>query len=295
MSLRMRLNFKTLIPILVLVSMCQGIGTGFLLIPVSVDELALCSNPVMGLRSNANPALVSLNTGEYRVTVSSGLTLGGTRSSLLDFDRQRQGRDWRTQIRYVGIDGIEFRSAYPTDESLSQYGAYGLVGAQQVAFDYHGFRVGAAIKYIWMQLYDRSAKGGALDLGMTRSISPKFSVGASILNMGYITAFISRNSTLPLRILGGGSYRLDSGQIKDNIAVSGEFSSQVQGLILRVSNQIDWQQIQLLLGTETSKKVTTVSTGVKIRTGRFDIGYAIRFGNQGLGLPQYFELSARLP
>ncbi len=295
MYLPIRLNFKPILLFLALGTLCRGIGTDFLSIPVSVEEMALRPNPVLGTRTGSNPALFHISSDPPILTISSGSWLAGTQATHLGYEWGRHHWTTGTHLYYVGLEGVELRTNRPTDEAIANYGAYGLTGEQVAAFDKAGYRLGLSIKWIWMQIYDQASVGGAVDMGVLKQLTPRIRLGISLLNLGRVSSFQSQTPTLPVRFLVGGSYQFDAGAIRNNLAVSTEWSSHVSGTIVRVSNEIQWRQVRILLGSQTSSHVSIISAGVKIHTGRFDIGYAFQAGSQGLGLPQYFELSTRLP
>ncbi|NOZ75231.1 MAG: hypothetical protein GXO90_07605, partial [FCB group bacterium] len=133
MWLRIPLNFKRILPLFIFFSLSRGIGTEFLAVPVSVDELALRPNPVLGSQFISNPSLLPTVHSSPVITLASGPWLGGARSTFLSY---RWGRDnWaaQTQLRYVGLEGLELRTDRPTDNPVARYGAYGVSGDQVFA------------------------------------------------------------------------------------------------------------------------------------------------------------------
>ncbi|MFQ6613477.1 MAG: hypothetical protein ACE5D1_01415 [Fidelibacterota bacterium] len=289
------MNFKRLFPLVLFFSLIRGIGTDFLSVPVSVDELALRPNPVLGRQITSNPALAPAYHNSPVITLASGPWLGGARSTLLGYGWGRKSWTARTQVRYVGLEGLELRTDRPTDNPVAEYGAYGVSGDQVLATDRSGYRLGVAVHWIWMQLYDRNSVGGALDLGLRKRVSPQIQWGVSLLNVGRVSPFQTGKTTLPMRLLTGGSYRFKTGAVLNTLALSGEWSSHVTGMILTVSNEVTWKQLRVLFGSQISREVTVISAGLTLRTGRFELGYAFQAGSQGLGLPQTIELSTRLP
>jgi len=68
-----------------------------------------------------------------------------------------------------------------------------------------------------------------------------------------------------------------------------------EGISLRVGEVTNWNKLQFLIGTQFSKEVISISGGIGIKLGAYDIKYGIQLGTQSLGIPQMLDISIILP
>jgi hypothetical protein len=73
------------------------------------------------------------------------------------------------------------------------------------------------------------------------------------------------------------------------------WKSHVDGIIIRVGEVTNWNKLQFIIGTQFSKEVASISGGIGIKLGAYDIKYGIQFGSQSLGIPQMLDISIILP
>ena len=83
--------------------------------------------------------------------------------------------------------------------------------------------------------------------------------------------------------------------IDNSFIVAVEESSIVDGIILRVGDIVKWNKLQFLIGTQFTKNVASISGGIGIKLGVYNIKYGIQFGSQSLGIPQMLDVSVVLP
>ena len=74
-----------------------------------------------------------------------------------------------------------------------------------------------------------------------------------------------------------------------------EKSAIVEGMIFRVGEITNWNKLQFLIGTQFSKEVISISGGIGIKLGAYNIKYGIQFGSQSLGISQILNISVILP
>ena len=81
----------------------------------------------------------------------------------------------------------------------------------------------------------------------------------------------------------------------NSLFIALEKSSITEGIILRVGEVTNWNKLQFLIGTQFSKEVASVSGGIGLKLGAYDIKYGIQLGSQSLGIPQMLDISVILP
>ena len=261
-----------------------GIGTQFLSIPQNAMELVIGINPVFN--NIINKPVLSASYGNW---------LAGINVSSFGYNRSAFGGTSGFDVRYVALNDLELRSDRPTDDPLSVF------GATAIALDGNYSRqtkiglLSTKLRYISMQLLDESATGFAIDIGLHHSISDKLNVGFSLLNLGSMSELYKEKPKLPVRIIAGSSYLFKINNIDNSFFVALEKSNIVEGMILRVGEVATLNKLQFLFGTQFSKEVASISGGIGIRLGAYDIKYGIQLGSQYLGIPQMLDISVILP
>jgi len=280
----MRLIFKIITTIIFFQSLIFGIGTQFLSIPQNAREV------VIGI----NPALINF-TKKPILSASYGNWLAGIKVSSFGYNRSAFGGVIGFNVRYVALNDLELRTDRPTDEALSVFGVTAL------AFD-GNYRQQTAIgllstklRYISMQLLDETATGFAIDIGLQHNINDKLNVGFTVLNLGSMSALNVEKPKLPVRMIGGSSYDFPIKEIDNSLFIALEKSSIVDGIIFRVGEVTHWNKLQFLIGAQFSKEVASISGGIGIRLGIYNMKYGIQFGSQSLGIPQMLGVSVILP
>jgi len=265
-------------------SLLFGFGTQFLAIPQNSTEL------IIGI----NPALIKV-ASRPTLTASYGNWLGGIKVSSFGYNRNALGGSAGFNVRYIALNDIELRTDRPTDEPLALYGTTAL------ALDGNFNRttrigiLGIKIRYISLQLFDESSTGYAIDLSLLHNISKDLTVGLSLLNFGSMSELYRETPKLPVRMIVGSSYNFAFNEIDNSIYVALEKSTMTNGIVLRIGGIAKWNKLQLLLGTQFSDEVASISGGIGIKLGAYDIKYGIQFGSQSLGIPQMLDMSVILP
>ncbi len=261
-----------------------GFGTQFLSIPHNALALIIGSNPVLN-NITVKPV----------ISASYGSWLAGIKVSSIGYNRSAFGGTLGVDVRYVALNDLELRTNRPTDEYLSVF------SATATAFDGNYIRqtkiglLSTRLRYISMQLLDESATGFAMDVGLQYSVNDKLNIGFSMLNLGRMTDLQKENPELPVRLILGSSYFFKFSNIDNSLFVALENSSVVDGVIIRIGEVAKWNKLQFLIGSQFSKKVSSISGGLGIRLGVYDIKYAVQFGSQSLGMPQMLDISIKLP
>lgn len=261
-----------------------GIGTQFLSIPRNAMELVIGLNPV--LNNIVNKPVLSASYGNW---------LAEIKVSSFGYDRSALGGTVGFELRYAALNDLELRSDRPTDEPLAVF------GATAIALDGNYSRqtkiglLSTKLRYISMQLFDESATGFAMDIGLQHNVNDKLSVGFSLLNLGSMSKLYKEKPKLPVRLIAGASYAFNFNEIDNSLFIALEKSSMAEGIILRIGEVANWNKLQFLIGTQFSKEVISISGGIGLSLGVYNIKYGIQVGSQALGIPQMLSLSVILP
>ena len=272
-----------------------GIGTQFLSIPSTALELAVGINPVLDGGSFSNPASLILDKPNPDLFFSHGSWLAGVTGSTIRFSRGFTYGTGGFQIRFAGLNDLEFRTSTPTDNSLAEFGAYGVSFGGFYNRILGNTRYGLAMQAVSFQIYNESSKGFSVDFGLARTFGKNFTFGASLLNMGSMSLLSNKSPRLPLRVLGGVCYRFFQKDWGNKIFLSAENSSLVSGMIFRIGNEFSWKQLLIQTGSQFSQEVTTVSGGFGFRLGIYRFQYGVQVGSQNLGISQMLDISVTLP
>ena len=265
-------------------SLMFGIGTQFLSIPQNATEL------IIGL----NPSFTNI-TNRPILSVSYGNWLAGIKVSSFGYNRNAFGGTAGFNIRYVALNDLELRSDRPTDDPVSVF------GATAFAFDGNYIRqtkiglLSTKLRYISMQLFDETATGFAMDIGLQHNVNDRLNVGITLLNLGSMSELNVEKPKLPVRMIVGSSYDFTFNEIDNSLFIALEKSSIVEGIILRVGEVTNWNKLQFLIGAQFSKEVASIAGGIGIKLGAYNIKYGIQFGSQSLGIPQMLDISVILP
>jgi hypothetical protein len=199
------------------------------------------------------------------------------------------------QLRHMGLNDLELRTTTPTDLPLATFGssAFAMDGGYSRSFG--GLKVGASLRYIFVQLHTEKITGYAVDAGIIHSVNKNIQVGIAALNLGVMERSVTYNPSLPTRLLSAISYRFTRPTWNHTVCVSAEKSSFVNEPIFRVASATRYNKLDIRLGSHLSDKVTIFSGGFGIRLGKFDLHYGLQIGSQHLGIPQMVDLSLQLP
>jgi hypothetical protein len=280
----MRLIFRIITSAVLFQGITFGIGTQFLSIPQNAMELIIGTNPAQ--KNVVNRPVLSASYGNW---------LAGINSSSFGYNRNAFGGTAGFNVRYVALNDLELRTDRPTDDPLSVF------SATAIALDGNYCRqtkiglLSTKVRYISMQLFDESASGFAIDIGLQHRVSNKLNLGFALLNLGSMSELNKEIPKLPVRMIAGSSYIFIINELNNSLFVALEKSSFVDGIIIRVGEVTSWNKLQFIIGTQFSKEVASISGGIGIKLGAYDIKYGIQFGSQSLGIPQMLDISIILP
>jgi len=207
MFLPMRLISRVLINTLILVQISFGLGTQFLSVPSNAIDLAFGSNPLLGKLALNNPALLSASPQGINMHMSYGSWLDNVSASSFALASKLNRGNIGLQLRHMGLNDLELRTTTPTDLPLATFGssAFAIDGGYSRSFG--GLKVGASLRYIFVQLHTEKITGYAVDAGIIRSIGKNIHMGISALNLGVMEQSATYSPSLPTRLLSAISYR----------------------------------------------------------------------------------------
>lgn len=268
-------------------------GTQFLTIPSNGLELSIGSNTVY--KNSINPASITANKSGLFLDMSHGSWLADSKISSLLMLFPGDKVHFGVNLKYVEIDDLELRGETPTDEPLATYGANGFALGAVGSWDMLGMKIGAAFRWVRINLYTENSNGFSVDIGLIKQLSSKLKVGAAILNMGKMSILKSEEPKLPNRALASASYLFSAREFSNEFTLGGEISTLVNGFILHTSNETNWHNLTLRQSSKLSKEVTEISFGAGFRFGIYNLNYGILIGSHGLGIPQMFDLTIYFP
>jgi len=295
MFLPMRLISRVLINTVILVQITFGLGTQFLSVPSNAIDLAFGSSPLLGKLALNNPALLTAAPQGINMHMSYGSWISNVSASSFALVTKLNRGNVGFQLRHMGLNDLELRTTTPTDLPLATFGSSAFAIDGDYSRSFGGLKVGASLRYIFVQLHTEKIAGYAVDAGIIHSINKNIQVGVSALNLGVMEQSATYNPSLPTRLLSAISYQFTRPTWNHTVCFSAEKSSFVNGPIFRVASETRYNKLDIRFGSHVSDKVTVFSGGFGIRLGILDLHYGLQIGSQHLGIPQMVDLSLRLP
>jgi len=295
MFLPMRLISRVLINTVILVQITFGLGTQFLSVPSNAIDLAFGSSPLLGKLALNNPALLTAAPQGINMHMSYGSWISNVSASSFALVTKLNRGNVGFQLRHMGLNDLELRTTTPTDLPLATFGSSAFAIDGDYSRSFGGLKVGASLRYIFVQLHTEKIAGYAVDAGIIHSINKNIQVGVSALNLGVMEQSATYNPSLPTRLLSAISYQFTRPTWNHTVCFSAEKSSFVKGPIFRVASETRYNKLDIRFGSHLSDKVTVFSGGFGIRLGILDLHYGLQIGSQHLGIPQMVDLSLRLP
>ena len=277
MFLPMRLISRVLINTVILVNTGFGLGTQFLSVPSNAIDLAFGCNPLLGKVTLNNPALLTASPQGINLHMSYGSWLSNVSASSFALASKLSSGTIGLQLRHMGLNDLELRTTTPTDYPIATFGSSALSIDGSYSQSFGGLKVGASLKYIFVQLHTEKITGYAVDAGITHSISKNIQMGVSALNLGIMNKSDTYNQSLPMRILSAISYQFSRSKWDHTVCISAEKSSFVNGSIFGVANETRYNKLDIRFGSHFSDKVTVFSGGFGIRLGILDLHFETFF------------------
>jgi len=265
-------------------------GTQFLALPFSSQELSVGTHPVLLGHSPVNPALYSAFQNQPSVSFNHGTWFGDVALTQVGYNFAKNNMSNHLGIKYSGITDLEFRDDVPRDDPLAEFSSFGMVLDAGTAIIQGNQRYGLSLSYIHFGLYTYQANGFGLNFGYAADLNSNIRIGVAVQNLGRITTLKIEKPTLPRRILVGASKDLTFGQFKNVIYGSLESNSIAPNLKIHFGNHFNWNRFNLYIGFSSSNEVFESSFGFGLLMNRFEMQYGIRIGSQNIGIPQIISI-----
>lgn len=293
---------KVLLVIFLLLNQYFAIGTSFLKIPfnsrsfsLSEAGVAFTNNPSL---YRLNPALLYSNDKEMNAHISyNSWLLDAKGHSLIIVQPFTKNYTLGLGIKSLSIDNLEFRNDIPTSEPLSYFSNNGTSFELVLARNKNQFQFGASIKYIGIESYIFRSQGFATDVGLIYNLdSYNLSIGASLINLGFMNEFNSNIPKLPTK----GSLGLKFQPILKNSKIKFTSLSSIDlfesnKIAYRFGNQFSINNIHLMSGMYLYKDNFSISGGFEIEKSKIAISYAFNLSNHDLGIPHIFQVKIVIP
>ena len=273
----------------------SGMGTQFLVLPSSAEELSMGSHATLPGLFSVNPALFSAPKKYPHFSIDRGTWLGDVTLTHLGYNQNSGSRTTHLGIKYSGLTDLEFRQDMPQDNASSRFSAYGLAIDGGASISRENQKFGFSISYINFGLYTESSSGIALNLGYALELKNGVTLGLVGQNIGWMKKLSSSSPSLPLRFSTGLSKLIRSDMFTNNIFGSVEWNSIISAPKIYVGNRFSWNRLDILTGYSTAKEVVESSIGIGLNLNRYHIAYGVRVGSQDLGIPKTLSLRLLLP
>jgi len=272
-----------------------GIGTQFLTLPTTANQLAIGQHPTSNSYNSFNPALYQAPAHQPDFSIHRGEWFGDVSLTQLSLNQSRDRGIWHMGLRYAALSGLEFRNNVPQDNASATFSTYGVAADIGMAIQQETKRFGISIQGIHMGLYSETSTGLALSIGYAQSFKKGLSVGVTLSNMGIMSSLETTSPKLPLRLSTGVSKIINFNEYKNQIHVSGSFDHISEQVTFNLGNQFQWDRLSLMGGFSLSENVVEASAGFGIQLYGLNIAYGIQFGSQQLGTPQIVTIQMKLP
>ena len=273
----------------------SGMGTQFLVLPSSAEELSMGSHATLPGLFPINPALFSAPEKYPHFSINRGSWLGDVTLSHLGYNQSFDNKTTHFGIKYSGLTDIEFRENIPQDNAFSSFSAYGLAMDAGISIDREDQKFGFSISYIDLGLYTERTSGFGLNLGYALDLKNGINIGLAVQNIGRMKTLSSKAPSLPMRLSTGASKLIRSDRFVNNIFGSVEWNSVVAASKIYLGNRFSWNRLDILAGYSTSKEVVESSIGIGLNLNRYHISYGVRIGSQDLGIPKVLSVRLLLP
>ena len=273
----------------------SGMGTQFLVLPSSAEELSMGSHATLPGLFSVNPALFSAPKKYPHFSIDRGPWLGDVTLTHLGYNQNSGSRTTHLGIKYSGLTDLEFRQDMPQDDASSRFSAYGLAIDGGASISRENQKFGFSISYINFGLYTESSSGIALNFGYALELKNGVTLGLVGQNIGWMKKLSSSSPSLPVRFSTGLSKLIRSDMFTNNIFGSVEWNSIISAPKIYVGNRFSWNRLEILTGYSTAKEVVESSIGIGLNLNRYHIAYGVRVGSQDLGIPKTLSLRLLLP
>ena len=272
-----------------------GIGTQFLMIPNSVEQLTIGNHSTLGGVAPINPALFSTQNKQSNILINRGVWIGDVNIMNIAFNQASGEKVFHFGVNYSGLTGFEYREERPVDVPLSYFSSYGISVKSGLSFSAFKNKFGLSLSYIKIATEVEEANGFGLNFGYVYNFSSNFNIGVSIENIGKMNELISEEVKLPQRRLSTLSKKVTLNNSYSTIYGSIDWGNGPAKNKYFIGNSFSWKNSNLFSGFALSDNSTEASVGFSIKVNTVKVGYGIRFGSQNLGNPYLISLDILLP
>tara|TARA_Y100001970_G_scaffold177804_1_gene216630 strand:- start:4709 stop:5575 length:867 start_codon:yes stop_codon:yes gene_type:complete len=272
-----------------------AVGTQFLTLPSTAQELAIGSHPTANFSFSVNPALYNVQSSSPKLSISMGSWLAGSSNSHLSYTQRLKSRTLHIRLDHTDISDLELRDDRPVDKPKAYFSAFGLSATIGFSSDLGNGSYGLSFSRVQMGIFNQSATGYILGVGYLYHLSRTTSIGVSVLNLGTMSKFESVKPDLPNRIMAGIGKKIQFKNYVDNINATIEWNKYSNSYQLCLGNTFRWKSLIIMAGSSFSQDTFNSSTGFGLESKGYSIRYGIRFGSQNIGYPQSISIEISLP
>ena len=267
-----------------------SMGTQFLVLPYSTQELTLGSHAAVSSLSSSNPALFSGFDNKPEFYCDRGYWYGEATIAQFGCNLKSNNNVKHLGIKYSGINDLEFRDEVPQDNALANFSSFGLSFDLGMSLGREKHKFGFLVSLIHFGIYTEESKGIGINLGYAYQLNKDFRLGFVLQNLGVMTSLYSKKPVLPKRLLFGLSKKIYFNKYSNTLLGSFERNSLNNKNKFSFGNSFQWNRLKIHTGFSFSKEVTEASIGCGLMISRYSIDYGIRIGSQGLGIPKIISL-----
>ena len=289
----MDLVFKILIYLLSLPIF--GMGSNFLMLPSSVDQIAVGNHSTIDGASPINPALFSAVENQSNIQVSRGAWIGDINLMNISFNQSLKNKVIHFGINYSGLTGFEYRENRPEDLPKSHFSSYGLLLKSGFSIKNIRNSFGISFSYLKMGIETQETGGIGINFGFAHQFNQVLKLGVSLENIGYVNKINKKKITLPTRLITTLSSKIFPDTFNSIIYGSIDWDSDITDNKYLLGNSTSWNNFNLYNGFLISENLKEFSAGFSIKINSIDIGYGKKFSNHNLGSPQIISFKILLP
>lgn len=272
-----------------------GMGARFLMLPSSIEQLALGNHTTISSASPVNSSLFSTENKKSNLQLSRGVWIGDVNLMNISFNQAFKNKVFHFGVNYSGLTGFEFRENKPEDLPRSYFSSYGLFMKTGVSIKNIKNNVGVSLSFLKMGIETQETDGLAINFGYAYQFNQAFRFGVSLENFGFIDEFNTKKVNLPIRLISTISSKILPDKYNSIIYGSVDWALDNSYNKYLVGNSINWKNLKLYNGFLISEKLKEFSTGFSIRIKSIDIGYGKKFSSHNLGSPQMISFKIILP
>ena len=289
----MDLVFKILIYLLSLPIF--GMGSNFLMLPSSVDQIAVGNHSTIDGSSPINPALFSAVENQSNIQVSRGAWIGDINLMNISFNQSLKNKVFHFGINYSGLTGFEYRENRPEDLPKSHFSSYGLLIKSGFSIKNIRNSFGISFSYLKMGIETQETGGIGINFGFAHQFNQVLKLGISLENIGYVNEINKKKITLPTRLTTTLSSKIFPDKYNSTIYGSIDWDSDFTDNKYLLGNSTSWNNFNLYNGFLISENLKEFSAGFSIKINSIDIGYGKKFSSHNLGSPQIISFKILLP